>query len=135
MTQRGDPRLNNHPMQRRSDWESNAVPIAIHGDAVPVLQVGKAGSKSYDVYSFQSLLVSGPTVSIKLLMFGMWVTSADDETWKEVWRTLTWSLHWLFMGRWPPVDWNGAAWGDDHPTEKRMANQPLAGGYSVWCTR
>jgi hypothetical protein len=32
---RGDPRLEGHPMKARDRWQSLAVPIALHGDAVP----------------------------------------------------------------------------------------------------
>lgn len=128
LVERGDPRLHGHPMRRRREWMSNAVPLALHGDGVPVLQTGKAGAKSFEVLSIQSLWASGPTVSIKLYVFGMWAGASSDDTWKEVWRVLVWSLHWLYEGRWPPVDWDGAAWTDAHPEYKANANKPLANG-------
>ena len=90
---RGDPRLDGHPMRKQASWMQRAVPFAIHGDGVPVLSVGKAGAKSYEVWSCKSLFGSGSTVSVKLMMFGFWPHAAIDDTWQEVWRLLTWSLY------------------------------------------
>jgi hypothetical protein len=38
-----DPRLENHPLLKRQSHERLAVPISIHGDAVPCIAVGRAG--------------------------------------------------------------------------------------------
>ena len=38
---RGDPRLREHPMTAIKDWQDLFVPFALHGDGIPVLQVGK----------------------------------------------------------------------------------------------
>ncbi len=45
---RNDPRLKDHPMTRKRQWKRRAIPLAIHGDAVPVVAVGKHGTKSLD---------------------------------------------------------------------------------------
>ena len=129
MTKRGDPRLLGHPMLKRANWDSRAIPLSLHGDAVPVLQVGKNGPKAFDVYSIQSLFATGTTLTVKLMLFGVWTVIATDSTWEEIWRIITWSLHWLYAGVWPPVDWNGDSWDDTRPSERSLANQPLAGGY------
>ena len=68
---RGDPRLHDHPMCRRPGWKSLAIPIAIHGDAVPVIAVGKAGTQSMDNISWQSLLAQGATMTVKFLVYSM----------------------------------------------------------------
>eukprot|EP00972_Heterocapsa_arctica_P109631 16139357-Heterocapsa_arctica.AAC.1 len=62
VVERRDGRLRLHPMARRADWATLAVPIALHRDAVPVLAVGKAGTKSLDVFSWQSVLAQGTTL-------------------------------------------------------------------------
>eukprot|EP00959_Pyramimonas_sp_CCMP1952_P409469 8581540-Pyramimonas_sp.AAC.1 len=54
--ERKDPRIMNHPMARVPNWQRWAIPICLHGDAVPVVRVGKPGSKSLDCISFQSLV-------------------------------------------------------------------------------
>eukprot|EP00969_Alexandrium_andersonii_P303175 13401228-Alexandrium_andersonii.AAC.1 len=66
-----DPRLANHPMIQRANWAEKAIPISLHGDGVPAIGVGKAGSKSYDCYSWQSLLAHGSTSTIKQYLFGI----------------------------------------------------------------
>ena len=129
MSKRKDPRLEGHPMRARPDWNTHAIPLSLHGDGVPVLQVGKSGAKSFEVYSLQSLFVTGSTLTVKLMLFGLWSSIATDASWREVWRIVTWSLRWLYMGVWPPVDWNGEPWSDTHPSERSLANQPLAGDY------
>ena len=110
------------------DWTSNAIPLSLHGDGVPVIQVGKAGAKTFDAYSIQSIWSQGSTLDVKILMFGVFSLCASDSTWEEVWRVTTWSLHWLSEGIWPPVDWHGKAWTADNPSERALAKQPLADG-------
>lgn len=129
LSERGDPRLTAHPMTRRNNWQSSAIPLSLHGDGVPVLQVGKSGTRSFDAYSIQSLFATGRTMSVKLLVFGMWPVIATADTWAEIWRIVTWSFHWLYVGVWPRVDWNADPWTDSHPSEKALAGKPLAGGY------
>ncbi len=52
---RDDPRIAGHPLRDRHNWKEKTIPIAVHADAVPCVQVGKAKSKSLDVWSWQSL--------------------------------------------------------------------------------
>ena len=54
--ERFDPKLTDHPMITQADWTSTYIPVAIHGDAVPVVKVCKAWSKSYDIYPTSSLM-------------------------------------------------------------------------------
>ena len=53
------PQLANHPLRHVPDYQHVAIPIAIHGDGVPVTGVGKSWSKSCDIYSWASLLGGG----------------------------------------------------------------------------
>ena len=48
-----------------------AVPLSIHGDAIPVVRIGKPGTESLECISVQSLLASGPTLRVKLMVFAM----------------------------------------------------------------
>eukprot|EP00959_Pyramimonas_sp_CCMP1952_P168542 3521845-Pyramimonas_sp.AAC.1 len=59
---RGDPRLDGHPMLARAGWQDNAIPISIHGDAVPVTGIGGHHTKSLDCISWQSLFAQGGTI-------------------------------------------------------------------------
>ena len=53
------PQLAAHPLRLEPDYQHTAIPIAIHGDGVPVTGVGKSWSKSCDIYSWASLLGGG----------------------------------------------------------------------------
>ena len=64
---RKDPRIVGHDMEtRHAGWRTKAVPIMVHGDGVPCVRVGKSGSKSFDTYSWQSVLARGSTLMIKV---------------------------------------------------------------------
>ena len=59
---RKDPRLNRHSeVNRGEDWQRKGIPIAIHGDAVACVAVGKPGTKSMDTISWASILSAGTT--------------------------------------------------------------------------
>ena len=57
----GDPRVASLPMRQEPGWQSKVVPLALHGDAVPCVAVGKPGTKSLDCLSWQSVIASGST--------------------------------------------------------------------------
>jgi hypothetical protein len=60
---RNDPRLLKHPILQRPDWKIKGIPIAIHGDGVACVNVGKPGTKSMDAISWASVLSAGTTLS------------------------------------------------------------------------
>ena len=70
---RRDPRLADHPMLRYHPmWRTRGVPLSFHGDAVPCLAVGKAGTKSLDVWSTQSVLATmGGSLNLKNYVVSM----------------------------------------------------------------
>ena len=68
---RQDPRLLDHPMKSTLGWKRTYVPLSLHGDAIPVTKIGKAGSKSMDVYSTSGLLGVGTTRALNLYTFGL----------------------------------------------------------------
>ena len=115
---RDDPRLAGHPMRRRPDWKQKAIPIAIHGDGVGAIAVGKAGTKSIDVLSFQSILGRGAHTLVKLWMFALWSlcqakrTDSDYDTMDEVWTVILWSFIQAYLGKHPGQDWNHKEWAD-----------------------
>eukprot|EP00959_Pyramimonas_sp_CCMP1952_P309646 6480016-Pyramimonas_sp.AAC.1 len=124
---RKDPRLQGHPMCGRPDWTRKAIPFALHGDAVPVIRIGKPGSESLECISVQSLLASGPTLKIKLLMYAMFEGSkvksqpGIEASMDTVWKNLCWTLRALFDGVFPAHDWTGS------PCDHRSAEGVLAG--------
>ncbi len=106
VVKRRDPRIQMHPMCHVDGWLRKALPISLHGDAVPCVSVGKAASKSYDAYSWEGLLSSGPLLSIKQYMFGLFEDAktkpnpagSTANTMEDIWRHVCWSLHLVFQG-------------------------------------
>ena len=83
VVRRKDPRIIRHPMCTRDGWMRRAVPIALHGDAVPVIAVGRSNSQSLEWFSWQSILAYGPTMAIKFWMCGVFENQA--QTWRRKW--------------------------------------------------
>ena len=82
----------------------------MHGDAVPITNSCKAGSKSMDVYSTSGLLGVGTTRALKLYMFGLFANSEMKEnrkTMSMIWAIVTWSLQAAFNGKVPTHDVHG----------------------------
>lgn len=130
VAQRKDPRLANHPMCSRPNWFRHAIPISVHGDAVPAVGVGKAASKSWDCISWQSCLVNGPSTKVKQYMVGLFedsklrlATPTHDQTMKHIWKTCLSSLSKAYEGIQGPTD--------DEPGDM------LAGGFFlvVWAIK
>ena len=130
LIRRRDIRLKRHPVCKRSGWEKFAVPVAIHGDAIPVIMIGKPGTKSLDCLSWQSLLASGTTLSIKELMFCIFEANKkkccphDQQTETAIWRVLMWSFKALYNGKHPDKDWNDNDW-PSGSSEALLAGKPL----------
>ena len=116
----------------------------IHGDAVPCVKVGRTGCASMDVYSGQSVLAFGQTLRIKMFIWGVYEACKataeehgdDNDTMKEAWRIMLWSLWFLYLGIWPTVD----PWGEDFPvgsSDAALAGTWLANGLFgvVWCIK
>ena len=137
-----DPRLANHPMCRHAGWEARAIPIAFHGDAVPAVGVGKGHSRSWDAYSWRSILARGPTWNVKQYLTGLFEeckVKADDsniqDTMQEIWRYLTWSFLAAYEGVFPCRDAHNKRW-CPHTQQLELAKQdePLAGGFFWYCS-
>ena len=109
------------------------VPLAVHGDGVPVIRVGKKGSKSCDAYSWQSIVASGTTLKVKHRIFGIFEDSKTTSAMDTIWDMIVWSLYFLYLGVWPTVDVHGAAFPAGSP-EAMLAGSTLAGGFCgvVW---
>ena len=104
---RNDPRLANHPLKKRKGWKTRCIPLMLHGDAVPCTAVGKAGSKSFDVSSFQGLLAWGTTLAIKMYICGMFESSKTDDgaTINAAWLPIVMSIWFCWLGTKPNEAW------------------------------
>ena len=80
--------------------------------------VGKASSRSFDAYSWQSVFAFGASTNIKTFIFGLFEDCktkghgrADpNTTMGKCWNILIWSLKVAFEGVWPETDWGGNPW-------------------------
>ena len=134
--ERNDPRfaeLQKTSVVRKPDWMKKAVPLSIHGDAVPVIQVGKPGTKSLEVVSHQSVVaVDGSSLLLKQPVCAVFeqskVKSSDVNTDNEIGQVLLWSYKALQDGHWPAEDHRGRRY-DAASAEGQLAGQALAGGF------
>jgi len=137
---RAHPALIGHAMCGRTDYQRHAIPVSLHGDGVPVTAIGKAWGRSVQAYSWSSMLAQGPTTSCNFLIFFIYKSLAcksdDRDTVGDFWKTLCYSLNWLFQGSWPLRDVNGEEFHPDS-IDYKMRGKRLAGPYycTVWTLR
>lgn len=129
------PAYASHPLAAMPGHEKTCVPIALHGDGVPIAGVGRSWQKSLDVYSWCSLVGKGNTLRSNFLihcMYGKLIVDVPGmNSFDAFCRRLAWSFEWLLLGKWPEKDWLGATLTDER------AGSPLAGGFSgaLWVIR
>ena len=131
----GNPTYHSHPVSTRGTPTTRAIPLALHGDGVTTSGCGKSWARSVDAYSWCSLL-SKSNSDIKAnfliyLIFGkLLVQGGNLSAFHAFECKLTWSLYWLFLGRWPTRDEHGKEYPRGSP-EWRLAHEQkqLAGGY------
>ncbi len=128
VVKRKDPRISRHPMCSKQGWLAHAVPLSLHGDAVPCIQVGKHATKSFDAISMQGLLSEGTTLWVKQLIFGIFEHVKTDTTMEEVWAVIVWSFEVLFAGVWPEKDHRGVKY-TLGSGEAALAGSRLCGPY------
>ncbi|CAK9117828.1 unnamed protein product [Durusdinium trenchii] len=121
------PQMRDHPMTSSPQWESWTVPIAVHGDGVPVTGVGKVWSRVMTNYSWYSLLGYGTTPSMLMWVWGFFdklkVGDQASGTLLEFYSILRWSFLALSEGRykegsvealragsWLAGGWKGVLW-------------------------
>ena len=127
-SQANHPNLKDHPMTKRANWKRRAVPIAIHGDGVPVTGCGKSWCKSMLVLSWCSMVGHGSTLEMNFLMVCMMTAlfMKSGTTKQLLWKRIVWSLQQLFDGQWSAYDEYGAKYCDRTP-EGRRAGTNLCG--------
>lgn len=123
------PILVNHPIRNLDNYQSRAIPLAIHGDGVPIVGVGKTWGKSVDVFSWRSLLATGSTIQFTFYVWSVFQKLLAQmplfNTKSRFWRIFVWSLENLQRGTWPTHDWNGRPLAS--PIDIARAGKPLAG--------
>ena len=129
MIERRDPRIRFHPMCKLKHWMRRAIPISVHADAVPCVAVGKHGTRSFEVHSWQSILGKGGNKLLKQYFFGIFTHSMAKDTMAECWEVLIWSFKALFAGAWPSQSHKGSDFSAES-SDRHLAGTPLAGSSS-----
>ena len=102
-------------MRTRRHWQSRAIPVAVHGDEVPVLGKGKCWCKSSLNFAWYGLLAFVST-GLTTADYVFWIWGAFDayleadgsqDTVDEFLKILCWSLLALYTGNWPQTDHRG----------------------------
>ncbi|CAE7818735.1 unnamed protein product [Symbiodinium sp. KB8] len=102
------PQMVRHPLKDRDDYKTRCIPLALHGDDVPIHGIGKGYTSKLTVFSWCSLLAMERSTKEKLFMtyctFEKVRTKGTIDAWMKL---LAWSLWWLFWGVWPDSDPEG----------------------------
>ena len=111
---------------------AKCIPIAIHGDEVPVAGRGKCYCKFSIVWSWFGLAASMLPTRESLML--IWCCNPQQFEAGELgtldcfWKAVAWSMTILFTGRWPHRDWRGVNYAVGTKEYKR-AGEFLANGY------
>jgi hypothetical protein len=136
------PSMVNHPTLSQVDERARCIPISLHGDGVPVSGLGKAWSRSVEIYSWASALSNSSTAmsQIMICLFHKLLVSKTPgrDTMLTFWKHMVWSFKWMMLGLWPDVDANGKPYPRGSLGWDRHHRQKwLAGGWKgvLWCLK
>ena len=83
VAQEGHPAMSGHDLRGRADRFERAIPLALHGDDVPVVGVGKAWCALMTTFSWTSMLSTGETRDCQYYIYGIFErvrqTDVDDQ--------------------------------------------------------
>ena len=108
------------------------LPTSLHGDAVPCVGVGKAAVKSYDAYSWRSILARGKPASVLQYLFGIFEAckckpspDCTSNSMEDMWRPVLWSFLSAYSGTFDSLD----EWRKPNTRESEWIGKELAGGF------
>ena len=131
------PCMKNHPILSKENYEEKAIPLALRGDEVPVMRVGKIWCHSSLALSWNSLMATAAGRSAEDTMIYIWgcfekfiIPTADGflGTIDTFFQLMKWSFSILLEGKWPARDWQGKKYPRGTP-EARKAGSKLCDGY------
>lgn len=107
----GHPLMRGHPIKEDANFASCTVPIAIHGDGVPITGIGKGWSRIMTLFRWYSLVGQGSTRELLFWIWGMYdrliLGCVNEGTRAKFFQVLCWSLKALMAGEWPHRDHDG----------------------------
>ena len=69
---RGHPTMDSHPIKSQSGYDSTCIPLAIHGDGVPIAGIGKGSAKTQTLWSWYSQAGKGHTGDMLFYIWAMY---------------------------------------------------------------
>ncbi|HIF94878.1 MAG TPA: hypothetical protein EYQ60_17410 [Myxococcales bacterium] len=133
---RGSVQFMTHPVRHRPNFMTRCIPLTLHGDGTPVVGIGKAWGRLMDIWSWTSILATGPTILRAFMVFclhtAIQCVRAGHNTLDVVFKKMAWSFTAMWVGKWPTHDWNGGPM--HYPARGPSGGDDLAGGFfcAIW---
>ena len=107
-------------LKNRRNFKTHCVPLALHGDGVPLTAIGKGWQQTVTNFSFFSLLGRGNTPDLLFYIFAFFdklrVLGNDyNATAHRFFLILKWSFTCMWNGKWPSHDFLGRKSHEQHP--------------------
>ena len=83
---------------------SLAIPLAVHGDAIPIIAIGRPNTQSLDVTSMQGILSRGNVAEVKHLLYSCFEKCKTEESQSVAGRKMKWSFEALASAYHPTHD-------------------------------
>ena len=109
----GHPQMKEHPLHGRAHFQESTIPVAVHGDGVPITGIGKGWSRVMTLFSWYSLIGQGATSDLLIWIWGVYdkllTGKLHDEHGSlfQFFKILKWSFLALWEGKWPSRDHEG----------------------------
>lgn len=105
------PQMHAHPLKDIQHYKTTCIPIALHGDGVPIVGLGKGWSRVMTLFSWYSLVGQGHTRELLFWVWGIYDRlikgAVDGGTRAKFFAVLCWSFRVMLEGRWPSHDFEG----------------------------
>ena len=108
----GHPAVTSSLMHSRPDLKTRCVPLALHGDSVPLTGIGKGWQQTITDFSWYSLIGQGNVADMLFFTFALFdkLRKRGNDASATVHRLLQlfrWSFNIIWTGKWPLRDPQG----------------------------
>ena len=125
------PAMQDGVIRSKPNYKTTCIPIAIHGDSVPCVGLGKVWAKLMQVFSWHGVLCQGGSKATLFMLrsvFDHLILAGQGGTLGVFFNILNWSFTAMYHGKYPDRDWRGNKYGL-HTEQGKKAGQWLAGGF------
>ena len=96
----GHPQMKEHPLHGRAHFQESTIPVAVHGDGVPITGIGKGWSRVMTLFSWYIAWLAREQLQIYLFGYGVFTTNCLQESY---------TMNMAAFSNFPKY-WNGAFW-------------------------